>query len=191
MKLTITEILDKIEKASTKQEKIALFKQFETNCMRGLMRINFDTTVSMNLPDTDPPYKKITDKPLGMDHSLLEIEYRKFYVWLDKNVQLSQAKKEHLFIQLLENLHYTEAEVLLLVKNQNLRFRYPSITEDLIREIWPNLMPPKQNLTDQFKNVTNTVNAPFSQVVGEVKDVPTTITTTEIKRKPGRPKKVK
>ena len=151
MKLTITEILDKIEKAPTKEEKKALFKQFETNCLRGLMRINFDKTVSMNLPDTDPPYKKITDKPIGQDHSLLELEYRKFYVWLDKNVELSQAKKENLFIQMLENLHYTEAEVLLLIQKQNLRHRYPSITEELIRELWPNLMPPKVKLTDEFK----------------------------------------
>ncbi len=145
MRLLISEILDKIELASTKEEKIALFKKHETPCLRGLMRINFDNTVSMHLPKGIPPvFNKIDDKPIGMDHSYLEMEYKKFYIWLDKSWNIDNKIRETQFIKLLEALHHKEAEILCLVKDQTLHYRYPSITEDIIRETWQHLMPPKE-----------------------------------------------
>lgn len=147
MRLLISEVLDKIELAPTKEEKIALFKKHETKCLRGLMRINFDSTVNMNLPKGIPPvFNKIDDKPIGMDHSYLEMEYKKFYIWLDSRWKIDQKIKETQFVKLLEALHHKEAEILCLVKDQTLHYRYPSITEDIIRETWQYLMPPKEEL---------------------------------------------
>lgn len=145
MRLLISEILERIEAASSRAEKIALLKMYESPCLRGLMRINFDKTVSMDLPPGIPEkFKKIDDKPIGIDHSMLELEYKKFYIWLNKSLNLTRHKKEALFLDLLESLHYKEAEVLCLIKDQTLQYRFPSITEDLIRETWEYLMPPKE-----------------------------------------------
>lgn len=139
MKHLISEILDKVEKAKTKEEKIHIFRQYESPCLRGLMRINFDETISMKLPEGEPPFKKEKDKPVGVDHNILEHEYKKFYIWLGQN-NLTQTKKELLFIQLLEGLHYTEAEVMCLIKDQHLKYRFPSITKKLVHEAYPDVI---------------------------------------------------
>ncbi len=145
MRLLISEILDNIELAQTKEEKIALFEKHESPCIRGLMRINFDKTVSMHLPKGIPPiFNKIDDKPIGIDHSYLETEYKKFYIWLDKSWNIDKKIRETQFIKLLESLHYKEAEILCLIKDKTLHYRYPSITEEIVRETWQHLMPPKE-----------------------------------------------
>lgn len=144
MKLLISEILPLIEKAETKQEKVKLLLQYETPCLRGLMKINFNPDVDMGLPLGTPPYKKIDDKPIGTDHSSLEYEYKKFYFWLVPG-NLTKTKKEHLFVLMLEALHYTEAEILILVKDKSIQYRFPSITKELIQEVWPFLIPPESD----------------------------------------------
>lgn len=141
MQLLISEIIDQIDKAKTKQEKIELFKKHETPCLRGLMRINFDKTVTMGLPEGEPPFKK-EDRPVGYQESTLLLEYRRFYIWLDSNQKLPKIKKEKLFIEMLEGLHHSEAEILCLIKDQKLQKKYKTVKEDLIREVWPQLLPP-------------------------------------------------
>ena len=51
-------------------------------------------------------------------------------------------KRESLFIEFLESLHYTEAELICLIKDGKLNEKYPSITESLVRKIFPELLPP-------------------------------------------------
>ena len=82
-----------------------------------------------------------SDRDLMYDHNILVREYRKFYIWLSPNA-LTAAKRELLFIQMIEGLHQSEAEIMLLIKDQRLRQRFPSITEAMIREIWPTLVAP-------------------------------------------------
>lgn len=160
MKLLLSEVLEIVDQAKTREEKVSLLNQYQTPCLRGLMRINFDDTVSMNLPEGTPPYKKEDDKPIGHDHVLLEKEYRKFYIWLSPT-QLTQTKKEMLFIQMLESLHPSEAEIMILVKDKKLQCRYTTITEDLIRETWEFLMPPStkkqvsENFTQESENTSD------------------------------------
>ena len=52
-------------------------------------------------------------------------------------------KRESLFIDMLEGLHYTEAEVLCAAKDRKLDKMYPNIKEDLIRLAFPDMLPPK------------------------------------------------
>mgnify|MGYP003351175373 CR=1 FL=1 len=142
MALLISEILDKVDKVKSKQEKINILQEHNTPCLRTLMRLNFDNTFAMDLPEGDPPYKKVTDTPIGYQATTLNLEFRRFYIWLEPN-QLSKIKKESIFIELLESLHWTEAEVLLACKDRRLTKKYKSIKEDLIREAYPRTLPAK------------------------------------------------
>lgn len=143
MNLLISEILDLVDKAKTKEEKIKLLKQHETPCLRGLMKINFNTDVSMGLPEGEPPYKK-EERPIGYQENTLFLEYRRFYIWLDPKTNLPKIKKEQLFIEMLEGLHHSEAEIMVLIKDHKLQKKFKNIKEDLIREVWPFLLPPKE-----------------------------------------------
>jgi len=51
-----------------------------------------------------------------------------------------------LFIQMLEGVHWTEAEVICLAKDKKLNTKYKSLKEDLVREALPNILPPKQEV---------------------------------------------
>ena len=46
-----------------------------------------------------------------------------------------------MFIQLLEGIHYTEAELVLAVKDRKLTHKWPSVSADLVRAAFPTLLP--------------------------------------------------
>lgn len=143
MVLLFSEILEKVDKAKSKQEKLDLLKQHESAALRGILRINFDPNVVMDLPDGEPPFKKENDKPIGYHETNLTQEYKRFYIWLDPNQNLPAVRKEKLFIEMLEGLHVSEAELLCLAKDRNITKKYKTIKEDLVREAYFGLLPPK------------------------------------------------
>lgn len=77
------------------------------------------------LPDTDPPYKEDA-APLGMSPGNFQQECKKMYVFC--RADLKPIKREQLFIGLLENVHPTEAKLLLAIKNQDISKLFPNIT---------------------------------------------------------------
>lgn len=144
MHLLISEVLDLVEKAKTKEEKIKVLKQNETPPLRGYLKMNFHPDVFLDLPEGEPPFKKEPDKPIGENETKLFTEYRRFYIWLDPNTQLPKVKKEKLFIEMLEGLHISEAEVICLIKDKKLQKKYKSLKEDIVREAFPQILPPKE-----------------------------------------------
>ena len=60
-------------------------------------------------------------------------------------------RKEQLFMQMLEGIHWTEAELVCLAKDRKIQTKYKSIKEDLVREAYPDLMPPKIKEVDVVK----------------------------------------
>ena len=144
MNKLVSEMLDDVDKAKSREEKISLLRQYDRPDFISVIRINFDPNLVMDLPEGDPPYKKELDVPIGMSHTTLFKEVRRFYIWLDKTTDLSKIKKESLFINLLEGLHWSEAEALVLAKDRKLTKKYKTIKEDLIREAFPYALPPKQ-----------------------------------------------
>lgn len=143
MALLQSEVLDLLEKAKTREEKVAVLRKHQTPVLQALMRLNFDKTVKMDLPEGEPPYKKDKDKPAGYQETNLVVEYRRFYIWLDPKQNLSKVKKEQLFIELLEGLHHSEAEVLVLAKDRKLQKKYKSLKLDIVKEAYPYTIPPQ------------------------------------------------
>ncbi len=144
MHLLISEVLELVEKASSKKDKVDILKKYEAPVLRGILRINFDPSVKMDLPEGEPPFKKESDRPRGMSPSTLQNEYRRFYIWIDPKTQLSKLKKESLFIELLESIDVSEAEVIILAKDKKLHKKYKSLKEDIVREAFPFTLPPKE-----------------------------------------------
>jgi hypothetical protein len=61
---------------------------------------------------------------------------------LDPNINLNKLKKEQLFVQMLEGIHWTEADVLCLAKDKKLQTKYKNLKEDIVREAFPDALPP-------------------------------------------------
>ena len=143
MNLLVSEILDKFEVAKTREEKIAVLQNNVTDPLLVLLRLNYDHMLKMDLPEGEPPFRKDTDKPIGYSESSLQLELRRFYVWLEPTTNLPKLKKESLFVSLLEGIHWTEAEALCLAKDRKLHTKYKSLKEDIVREAFPLALTPK------------------------------------------------
>ena len=148
MNLLVPEVLDLVEKAKTKEEKIAILQKNVSDPLLVLLRLNYDHMLKMNLPEGEPPFKKDTDKPIGYNETNLQLELRRFYIWIEppEKVNLPTIKREALFVTMLEGIHWTEAEVLCLAKDKKLETRYKTLSKDLIREAFPKALtadPPK------------------------------------------------
>jgi len=143
MKTSVPQVLEEVEKAPTREAKIKVLRAYDHMVVRGLLRINFDEQIKMSLPEGEPPFKKDTSVPAGYSETNLFTEFRRFYIWLNNDVNVTQMRKEQLFIQMLEGIHWSEAELICLAKDKKIQTKYKSIKEDLIREAYPELMPPK------------------------------------------------
>ena len=146
----ISEILQEVEAVKSKEEKQNVLRQYDTPLLRTIMRLNFDPMLVMDLPEGEPPYNKDKDKPMGYQETNLQVEFKRFYIWLTPQQNLPRMKKEALFIGLLESLHWTEAEVMVLAKDRILQTKYKSLTEDLIRSVYDGCLTPKEQIPKEL-----------------------------------------
>jgi hypothetical protein len=138
MRLLISEVLQKVSNAKTKAEKINLLRQHNTQALRSLLIWNFDDSIINAIPPGTPPYRP-NEAPPGTEHTTLEHESRLFYHFLKGgNDNLGQTRREQMFIQMLEGLQASEAEVLLAVKDKQLHKKY-KITFATVKEAFPEI----------------------------------------------------
>ena len=137
MQLLMNEVLQKVSNAKTKAQKIKLLRDLNSPALRAVLIANFDESVISMLPEGDVPYKP-NDAPEETEHTKLVQEYRKLYLFFKGGANISQARRETLFIQLLEGLHAKEAEVLTLTKDKKIGKRW-KITRQCVEEAFPEI----------------------------------------------------
>ena len=137
MKLLMHEVLQKVSNAKTKAQKVKLLEQYNTPALRAILIANFDESVISMLPDGEVPYKK-NEAPEDTEQTKLDHEYRKLYLFFKGGANISQTRRETLFIQLLEGLHKGEAEVLCLVKDKKIGKRW-KITRQCVEQAFPSI----------------------------------------------------
>jgi hypothetical protein len=145
MKLLLPEILKKADELKDKREKIDWLRKNESVPLKGLLYLAYAPNVKWQLPEGAPPYKRDEKTPIGLSPSNFFLEARKMYLWVSENPStLPKVKRESLFIEMLEAIHYTEADLIITVKEKQLQKVYKTLKEDLIREAFPGLLPPKE-----------------------------------------------
>ena len=137
MKLLLNEVLQKVSNAKTKAQKIKLLQQHNSPALRSILIANFDESVVSMLPEGEVPYNK-NDAPEETEHTKLVHEYRKLYLFFKGGANISQNRREMLFIQLLEGLHQGEAEVLCLMKDRKIGKRW-KITKQCVEQAFPQI----------------------------------------------------
>jgi len=142
MKTTIPQIFDEVNKAPTRQDRINVLRAYDHPVLRGVLQINFNPDVKVHLPPGHPPHKRDESIPMGYSETNLFAEFRRMYIWLDETINLHKMKKEQLFIQMLEGIHWSEGDDLCLAKDKILETKYKNLTEDIVREAFPDALPP-------------------------------------------------
>jgi len=134
----VHEVLEVISKQRTKAKKIELLKEYRCDSLVSLLIWNFDDSVISMLPEGEVPFEK-NEVPIGTDHTSLRKEWKNLYHFVKGgNDSLSKTRRETMFIQILEGLHPSEAEILILVKDKAIESKY-KITRDMVEQAYPDI----------------------------------------------------
>ena len=134
----IHEILEVVSKARSKDKKADILKEHRSDALTALLIWNFDETVLSVIPEGNVPYEP-NDVPVGTDHTTLRREWKQLYNFVKGgNDSLSHVRRESMFIQILEGLHPSEAEILCLVKDKALATKY-KISQDVVSKAYPDI----------------------------------------------------
>ena len=134
MDLLISEILDKVSKVKTKQEKVNILREHNHPSLRMVIKSSFDANIEWALPEGEVPFTR-NDAPEGTEHASLSYESRKLYHFIKGgNPQISQNKRESMFVQMLEGLHESEADVLVAAKDKKLHQVYKGLSAPVVKE---------------------------------------------------------
>jgi len=139
------ELLEAVDSERTKAKKVSLLKQHGDNAIKSVFIWNFDETVVSMLPTGTVPYQpvdssQITNLGAGVaNRSTIRNKADMFYNFVKGgNNGLNKVKRETMFIGLLETLHPSEADLLILVKDKQLGTKY-NITRELVSEAYPDI----------------------------------------------------
>ena len=132
--LSYHEILTKVNNKKDKKGKVEVLKRYDTNELRMFLKGAFDSKLEWLLPEGTPPYKP-NEAPVGTEHTWLKQEVKRMFHFLKGgNPQLSQMKRDNMFIQMLEGLSKEEAELLIWAKDNELNKHYKGLTANLVKE---------------------------------------------------------
>jgi hypothetical protein len=134
----LSEIIQKVSNCKTRDEKIEILRHYDSPALRSILIWNFDQRVQSALPEGEVPYTP-NDAPIGTEHTRLVQEWRKFNYFVKGVTNTPQAKRETMFIQMLESLQEVEAELICLVKDKQLHKRY-KVTKVVVQEAFPDIV---------------------------------------------------
>ena len=130
----LSEVLKKVHNAKTKDKKIAILKEHDSDALRMVLKSSFDPNIEWVMPEGEVPYKK-NEAEEGTEHTILRREAKKLYRFVKGGDDtLPQFKKENLFIQLLEGLHFTEAQLVIDAKDKKLHQVYKGLSDNVVKE---------------------------------------------------------
>ena len=131
---SIAEVLTKVNNAKTKDKKIAILKENDSEALRAIIKSSFDPNIQWVMPEGDVPYKP-NEVPEGTEHTRLNQEYRQLWHYIKgADAKTPQFRKEQMFVQLLEGLHEDEAKVLCHAKDKVLHQKYNGLSDNVVKE---------------------------------------------------------
>ena len=131
---SIAEVLTKVNNAKTKDKKIAILKENDSEALRAIIKSSFDPNIQWVMPEGDVPYKP-NEVPEGTEHTRLNQEYRQLWHYIrGADSKTPQFRKEQMFVQLLEGLHEDEAKVLCHAKDKVLHQKYKGLSDNVVKE---------------------------------------------------------
>jgi hypothetical protein len=136
---TIHEILKMVGKAQTRQEKVAILKQYNCLALRDILKGSFDDQIQFLLPKGEPPYE-----PAPLENppsSLYKMSKQfKYFAVGGPGERMPKHKVEAKFISVLESIHPDDAALVIKMKDKKVKGVYKGLTPMIINEAFPNLI---------------------------------------------------
>jgi CHAD domain-containing protein len=140
MVIGIAEILNKISKMKTTQQKIDTLREHDCLALRIMLQAAYDRNVKFLLPEGTPPYKP--NELVDQEH-IFRKEADKIRYFVDGFYpDLKQSKRELMFIEFLERISAEDAAMLCQAKD---KIRIKGILVKHINEALPGLITDEQD----------------------------------------------
>jgi hypothetical protein len=120
----IAEIIDKAGKRRTKPEKVGVLQEHSSPALKDFFTYLCDPRITFLIPSSRPPFKR-REKSMDLQSEFIrDINKKKlnYFISID-NVpvhNIKQAKREQMFLQMLEAIDPDDAELLLQLINKEL-----------------------------------------------------------------------
>ena len=130
----LSEVLKKVHNAKTKSKKIEILKEHDCDALRMIMKSSFDPNIEWVIPNGEVPFTA-NEAEEGTEHTVLRRESRKLYHFIKGgNNAIAGFKRENMFIQMLEGLHISEAEIVIAAKDKSLHKVYKGLSDNVVKE---------------------------------------------------------
>jgi hypothetical protein len=138
----IYEILDELDEAKTKQERLEVLRKNYNKALEEVLVITFHPNAQWLIKEMPASYK-VPDTLPGVAYSSIGSELRRFYLFKKGDPRaeaLDPKRREEILIQILESLEPREAEVIIGIFQKNLGVK--GLTYKFIKEAIPNIPLP-------------------------------------------------
>ena len=132
---SIAWILEFTSNLPNDQEKVKCLQANDNTPIRTVLRYAFDPNIRWLLPDGDPPYN-----PCEFAHqeNVFYNETKRLYLFIEGgNNNLTQIRREALFLDILGAIDPADARLLVAIKDKKLP--WPGITPKIVLTAFPNL----------------------------------------------------
>ena len=136
MNLSVYEMLETVDKESTKAKKITKLREFSnTKALMVLLDFALDSGWKWLLPEGKPPYSP-SAKEADLQH-VLKSDYRRlqYFVNTPQGKVMKPLRRETMFIEMLEAVDYNDAKLIIAAKDKKLPFK--TVTKKLVMEAFP------------------------------------------------------
>jgi hypothetical protein len=136
--LLYSEIMEKFEKAQTKEERLQVLRKNGHDRFKQFLIMAFNPFIKF---DVDIPNYRPSVEPAGLNFTYLDTEMQKMYRFIvnhpSRAKELTGKKQTSLLLVVLESLHKDEAALLVKVIKKDLGIKF--LTPKLIKEAFPDI----------------------------------------------------
>lgn len=130
----LSEVLRKVHNAKTKSKKIEILKEHDCDALRMVIKSSFDPKIEWVIPNGEVPFTA-NEAEEGTEHTVLRKEAKKLFNFIKGgNDRIAGFKRENMFIQMLEGLHISEAEIVVAAKDKSLHKVYKGLSDNVVKE---------------------------------------------------------
>lgn len=137
--ISLSEIVKEAQRLRKKEEKVAWLQNNKSRPLCDILKIMYDPRLKLNIPAEKPPFRASEHNE---SHGMLYREARKLVYFVEgfEGDNLPAARREFLFIEMLEMIHRDDAELLLQMITQK---PLKGLTPEVINEAYGLDVPTK------------------------------------------------
>ena len=109
------EVFERINKIEDEGTQVFELHKAANGRFQELLKYALNPEIIFDLPEGPAPFKATDDTST---HGLFWQEIRRLYVFIKGRTALTQARREQLYIEMLENIHPKDAELLQNIKDK-------------------------------------------------------------------------